>query len=192
MTTQTTPAIYTEPDLQSRGGLPASGPGGANPGNAAQNTSGQAILTGADTPITNFTGSASSLVPPLANFGGQPAPAALPFIPSTGVFTAPQAGLYDVSGALEFVGVAGAAGNLIKASILWTPAGGSPTKVLEGTEAVETATSMVRSVRVSGRVNMGAGDTLQLQGFQNLAASLALTANGPNNTFSVVQLPAVY
>jgi len=132
----------------------------------ATNTSGQSIPSGPVTTVTNWTA--------VTNVGAA-------FVPSTGIFTAPVVGFYAVSFAEQFVPGTTLLGGAYRASLLQNAA------VVETREITAQVAGIagVFSPSLSTMLEMAAGDTLAPQAYQGTAGPLTLSANAPNNTFSV-------
>lgn len=135
----------------------------------ATNNSQQSITTATLTVVTNWNESVDT---------------ASNFIPTTGVFTAPKTGYYQIDVAIEFDAALGA--NKIANVYVRT----NGTNYLQtgsvhsyGTGSIQTQT------KVSGLVSMTAGDTLEIIAYQDSGGTIPLTNNINTNYLSIFEIP---
>lgn len=105
------------------------------------------------------------------------------FVASTGVYTAPVAGDYDVRAALRGASLAPASTSQFIVAVLV-----NGTEVKQG-GAMQPATAAVPQASVSTIVTCNAGDTITIQVFQNTGATVTLDANPTANWIVISQLP---
>lgn len=131
-----------------------------------QNTSGQSIPNTTNTTVTNWTKIADRVN---TNFNA-----------ATGTFTAPAAGYYSVTGTLTYAAATGVVGTAVQAIIL-----SNAVVVALGTTIIHSTSSIAIQAEVSAIVSLAAGQTVQLQGFQNSGAARVLAAAGTFTTLSI-------
>jgi hypothetical protein len=134
------------------------------------NSSGQSLTSGAAATITNWTKIYDRLS---ANF-----------VAATGVFTAPQAGFYHVDAILTLASAATVAGTELEVNIQV-----NGVTQIQGFYAMLSVSTVPVSVQASGVVQLTAGQTISIQGFQNTGGARTLVAAAINNTFSIHKIP---
>jgi hypothetical protein len=135
------------------------------------NTSGQSIPNNAVTTVTGWTQEFDRLG---ANFNA-----------STGVFTAPATGIYQVGGQLCYAAVAGAVSVSFQARVVANGA-----TVAAGQVQQEAASTVVSCVIIPMTdVSLSASQTLVVQAYQTTGSALALNTAAPMNTLSINRLP---
>lgn len=120
-----------------------------------QNSSLQSIPSGANTTVTNWTKVYDRVN---ANFNA-----------STGVFTAPSTGYYQVSAQLTYASAAGVAGTVVQAIVNVNGAA-----VATGQTAINNTGTSIMAASVSAVVLVTAGQTIVLQAQQNSGSARAL------------------
>lgn len=107
------------------------------------------------------------------------------FVASTGVFTAPRAGFYQISGAIGFVSSAFTAGQNVAVVILK-----NGSMLVQGARVVETTVTTAQDAPpVSVMVQLAAGDTVSIAAFQNSGAAVALNNGGTIVWMSISETP---
>ncbi|MBR8007125.1 hypothetical protein [Burkholderia vietnamiensis] len=156
--------------------------GGGNPGsfttlNASgndallyTNTSGQSIANNTLATVTNWTKTSDRVN---ANFNA-----------STGVFTAPATGWYQISGQLTFSGAAGVVNAQYSAAIV-----ANSVAVTEGTVFQQSTSTTLVSVPFSAVVSLTSGQTLQVQAYQNTGSARTLSTTAALTYVSINRLP---
>lgn len=149
------------------------------PNVAAGNSNGQSIPNGVSTVVLGGTGWSVQ-----TNTGGN-------FNASSGVFTAPVPGFYEIEAALQFVAAASAVATEFRVEIVVTPlAGGGPSAIRRGVATAHSATAAVKqSPNVEIGITLAAGDQVTINAFQNSGAPVALTPDATVNytCFALVQ-----
>lgn len=134
------------------------------------NASGQSIANNTLVTVTTWTKTADRVN---ANFNA-----------STGIFTAPAAGWYQISGQLTYSAAAGVVNAQYSAAIL-----ANGTVVAEGAGFQQSASTALVSVPFSATVPLSAGQTLQVQAFQTSGVARTLSASSPLTYVSINRLP---
>lgn len=134
------------------------------------NISAQSIPNAAYTTVTGWTKTFDRVN---ANFNA-----------STGVFTAPATGYYQVSAQLVFGANTGAVGTAYGAAI-----SANSVQVAIGLQSRDAAGSAQNAIEVSAVVSLTAGQTIVLQAFQNTGAALALSSTAAQNYLNINRLP---
>jgi hypothetical protein len=135
------------------------------------NSAGQSIPNNAATTVTGWTKISDRVN---ANFNA-----------STGVFTAPATGIYQVGGQITYAAVSATAGIDFTANVI-----ANGTAVAQGQVAVETASSQTVSVPIPMTdVSLIAGQTIVIQAYQNAGSAVSLLNYGVFNTLSINRLP---
>lgn len=98
------------------------------------------------------------------------------FSASTGVFTAPADGIYQVSGQIVLAANTAAAGTVVEALVVANGA-----VVANGVLSRQAAASTVSAAQVSAICSLTAGQTIVLQAFQNSGGAIALSGIAANN-----------
>lgn len=152
--------------------ITATGPIAANGNDALlySNASSQSIPNNAATTITGWTKTTDRL--------------STSFNASTGVFTAPASGYYEVNAQITWAGAVSVVGGTYLCNVV---ANGST--VITGTHFSETTANIARSAKASGTVFLSAGQTVVIQGYQNSGAAVALAPTGTQTTLSIVRIP---
>lgn len=135
-----------------------------------QNANGQSINSGAQTTVTTWTKVSDRVN---ANF-----------VASTGVFTAPATGYYQVSAQLVFSSAVGVVGTEYSAVIV-----ANGVSVATGSFFQESVSTDFVAVPVSAIVSLTSGQTIVLQAFQNSGAARTLSATASFNYLSINRLP---
>jgi hypothetical protein len=136
----------------------------------ASNTSGQSIPNNAITVVTGWTAS--------TNQGSN-------FVASTGVFTAPRTGFYQVSAGLGFVSAAFTAGQNVAVIIMK-----NGSAIAQGPRNVEVnITTPQNAPPTSATIRCVAGDTISIAAFQNSGAAVALNNGGTVVYMSISETP---
>lgn len=134
------------------------------------NISGQSFTSGTAATVTTWT---KTFDRANANFNA-----------STGVFTAPAAGYYQVSAQLCWVSAVGVVSAAYQATIV-----ANGTTVAIGRFQQEATGTVAPSVQVSAVVSLTAGQTLVLQGLQASGAAYALSTSAGLNFLSINRVP---
>lgn len=134
------------------------------------NVSGQSIPNNSTTTITGWTKTFDRVN---ANFNA-----------STGVFTAPATGIYQISAGITFVAHTGSVNNQYS---LIAIAGGSA--VAQTSYFRQTASSVSVPLTLSATVSMTSGQTMILQVIQTSGAAVALLNSTVQNFISISRLP---
>lgn len=106
------------------------------------------------------------------------------FNASTGVFTAPATGYYQVSAQLEFAAATNVVNSLLQLSIF-----ANGVNVAAGRTYEMSTGSNLNSVTVSATVSLTSGQTITVQGLQNSGSSRALSGVAVSNYLSINRLP---
>lgn len=134
------------------------------------NTSGQSLTSGAAAVITGWTKAYDRVN---TNFAA-----------STGIFTAPANGFYHVDAVLTLASAALVAGNSFSISVLV-----NGVTVLQGFFGMQAAATVPISISASGVVQLTAGQTITVTGFQNTGGARTLATTGINNYVSIHKIP---
>ena len=105
------------------------------------------------------------------------------FNTSTGVYTIPVSGSYQVSSRIS-VSPSTATTGLVAATILQ---GGSATTV-SGTQTPFAQATSIASAQVTDIFNCLAGDTITLEGFQDNGATISISSSASLNSFSITRI----
>jgi hypothetical protein len=135
-----------------------------------QNSSSQIFTSGISATVTGWTKVSDRVN---ANFN-----------PSTGVFTAPASGIYQVSGQLQFDSAGWSAPEVISLAVV-----ANGTTVANGETWIQASVTSFLTCSVSAIVSLAAGQTIVVQGFQNTGAVHALSGVATNNYLSINRLP---
>ena len=135
-----------------------------------QNTSAQSIPNNAQTTITTWTKVSDRVN---ANFNA-----------STGTFTAPATGYYQVSGTITFVAAVGVVNTDYAITVIANGVG-----IAAGSFFQESTSTASVGVSVTAIVSLTAGQTIVLQAFQNSGSARALAATAAENYLSINRLP---
>jgi hypothetical protein len=187
-----TAPIFDYPALSDFGAKPATGSGGAFAYLLATNASALSIPNNATTLVGGAGGAWSvAASPPDQNVGGV-AGGTAPFNTASGVFTAPNSGTYLVQAQLQFAANAAAPGNQFRIELFRAAISsgvlGAAAKVFENSNIAESNTNISRSVAVNVAVLLNAGDTLQINAFQDTGGAIALTASALDNWLAISQV----
>lgn len=107
------------------------------------------------------------------------------FNASTGTFTAPAAGQYQVSAGLTFGAMTGGAAVAMAVRIV-----GNGVTLCQQQIAVGTSTTVAQTVTASCLVNLTAAQTIVVQAFQNSGSSVSLAVGSAyNNYLSIIRIP---
>ncbi|HDR8931677.1 TPA: hypothetical protein QDA84_001703 [Burkholderia vietnamiensis] len=136
----------------------------------AVNTSAQSIPNNANTVVTGWTAAVNQN----SNF-----------VDSTGIFTAPRAGFYQVSASIGFASAAFSAGQNVAVVILK-----NGTAVVQGARTVETTvTTPQYAPPTSVLLQCAQGDTISIAAFQNSGSAVALNSGGTIVYLSISEAP---
>jgi hypothetical protein len=152
-----------------------SGTGGVNAyGNDAllyDNSSAQSISSATATTITGWTKVSDRLN---ANFNA-----------STGVFTAPATGIYQVGGQVTYASTNATVGALYEARLV-----ANGTLLVQGETPQEVASSLPTTVVIPMTdVSLTSGQTIVIQAYQNTGSAVALNSTAQLTTLSINRLP---
>lgn len=106
------------------------------------------------------------------------------FNASTGTFTAPATGYYQVSCQLQYASAAGVVGAFMGAEVVANGA-----DVAFGQTWVQATGTTFLTVYVSTDVSLTAGQTLVIQAYQNSGSARALSGNALENYLSISRIP---
>lgn len=135
------------------------------------NSSGQSIPSGVSTTITGWTKVDDRI-------GAQ-------FNASTGVYTAPATGYYNISAGLLFNNAASTVGNQYLIAVI-----AKGVNVCTGEEySQNTSSSIPHAASVSCVVSLSAGQTALIQANQNTGSALTLSSSGAATYVSVSRIP---
>lgn len=135
-----------------------------------QNSSGQSIPNATNTTVTTWTKVSDRVN---TNFNA-----------STGTFTAPVTGQYQVSCQLFYASALNVAATAVQALIV-----ANGVTVAVGTDSITGAATIGVAAQVSAIVSLTAGQTVVIQAFQNSGAARALSATGNFSYLSINRLP---
>jgi hypothetical protein len=106
------------------------------------------------------------------------------FNASTGVYTAPATGYYQVSGQLTYSSATGVVGTQYTVGI-----NVNGTVIAEGTMFQQSTSATSVSVPFSAVVSLSSGQTLQIQAFQNSGSARTLNSSAAINYLSIDRIP---
>ena len=135
----------------------------------ATTTNAQSIPNNAFTTVTTWTAS--------VNQGSN-------FTASTGVYTVPAAGLYDIRFNFRLSAAALTAANGIIASIF-----DNGVEIFQAVVPVQATGTISLGASISALVNCGTGDAITVRVFQNSGAAITLDGNALDNWLMISQVP---
>ncbi|HDR9164879.1 TPA: hypothetical protein QDB28_005315 [Burkholderia vietnamiensis] len=136
---------------------------------AASTTNAQSIPNNTFTVVTNYTTT--------LNQGSN-------FVASTGVYTTPSAGLYDVRAGVRFNAATGVIGTQVLIAVAV-----NGTIVYQSGMAQQNTSGFASQAAGAWLVNCSAGDTITIRVFQNSGAAMTLDGGAAANYVQIAQLP---
>lgn len=134
------------------------------------NTAGQTV---ANNTLTTVTAWAKTFDRVNANFNA-----------STGVFTAPVTGIYQLTGQIQFASATGVVNAQYSVSVL-----ANAVSIALPTVYQQSVSAAVVAVQFSALVSLTAGQTLSIQAYQNTGASRTLNTSSGSNYISINRVP---